>query len=87
MLIVFEDMIEDMKTNEKLSPIITELFARGRKLYASLVFISQSYFKVHKTIRLNATHCFIMKKYNKREFLQIASNHLSDFEFKDFMKL
>ena len=56
-LIVFNDMIEDMELNEKLSPIVTELFLRGRKLNISLVFISQSYFKMPKTIRLNAKHC------------------------------
>ena len=40
-----------------------------------------------KTIRLNATHYFIMKIPNKRELQQIASNHSSDIDFKDFMKL
>ena len=40
-----------------------------------------------KAIRLNATHFFIMKIPNKRELQQIASNHSSDTEFKDFMKL
>ena len=54
-LMVFHDMIADMESNKKLSPIITGLFLRGRKLNISLVFISQSYFKVPKTIRLNAT--------------------------------
>ena len=48
--IVFDDMIAGMEANEKISPIVTELFLRGRKLN-----ISQSYFKVPKTIRLNAT--------------------------------
>ena len=33
----------------------TELFLRGRKLNISLIFISQSYFKVLQNIRLNAT--------------------------------
>ena len=69
------------------SPIITELFLRGRKLNISLVFIPQSCFKVPKTIRLNATHYFIMKVPNKRELQQIVSNHLSDINFKDFIKL
>ena len=41
-LIVFDDMITDMESNEQLSPIVTELFLRGRKLNISLVFISQS---------------------------------------------
>ena len=63
------------------------MFLRGRKLNILLVFISQSYFKVPKAIRLNATHYFIMKIPNKRELHQIASNHSSDIDFEDFMKL
>ena len=55
-----------MESNKKLSPIVTELFLRGRKLNVSLVFISQSYFKVFRTIRLY----FIMKTLNKRELKQ-----------------
>ena len=76
-----------MESNKKLSPTVTELFLRGRKLNISLVFVSQSYFKVPKTLRLNATHDFTINIPNKREFQQIASNHLSDTDFKDFMKL
>ena len=76
-----------MKSNKNLSPIATELFLRGRKLNISLIFISQSYFKVPKTIRLNTTHYFIMKIPSKRELKQIASNHSSEIDFKDFMKL
>ena len=86
-LIVFDDMIADMESNKKLSPIVTELFLRGRKLNISLVFISQSYFKVPKTIRLSATHYFIMKIPSKRELQLIVSNYLSDIDFKKFMKL
>ena len=85
-LAVFDDMIADIDSNKKLSPVITELFLRGGKLNISLAFISQSYFKVPKTIKLNATH-FIMKIPNERELQQIASNHSSDIDFKDFMKL
>ena len=40
-----------------------------------------------KIIRLNASHYFIMKIPHKRELQQIASNHSSDIDFKDFMKL
>ena len=57
-LIVFDDMIADMIHNKKLNSIVTELFIRGRKLNISLVFITQSYFKVPKDVRLNATHFF-----------------------------
>ena len=75
-----------MINNKKLNSIITELFIRGRKLSISLVFITQSYFKVLKYVRLNTTHFFIMKIPNKRELQQIAINHSSDIDFKDFIK-
>ena len=45
-LIVFDNMIADMINNKKLNSIVTELFIRGRKLNISIVFITQSYFKV-----------------------------------------
>ena len=66
-LIVFDDMIADMINNKKLNSIVTELFFRGRKLNNSLAFITQSYFKVPKDVRLNTTHCFIAKIPNRRE--------------------
>ena len=66
-LIVFDDMIADMINNKKLNSIVTDLFIRGRKLNISLVFITQSYFKVPKDVRLNSTHFFIMKIPNKKE--------------------
>ena len=86
-LIVFDDMIADMTNNKKLNPIVTELFIRGRKLNISIVFITQSYFKVPKDFRLNSTHYFIMKIPNKRELQQIALNHSSDIDFKDLMNI
>ena len=86
-LIVFDGMIADMINNKKLNPIVTELFIRGRKLNSSIVFITQSYFKLSKDFRLNSTHFFIMKIPNKRELQQIALNHSSDVDFKHFMKI
>ena len=86
-LIVFDDMIADMINNKKLNSIVTELFIRGRKLNISLVFITQSYFKVPKDVRLNTTHFFIMKIPNKRELQQIAINHSSDINTKDFANI
>ena len=56
---------------KKLNPIETELFMRGRKLNISVVFITQSYFTVPKSIRLNSTYYFIIKIPNKRELLEL----------------
>ena len=86
-LLVFDGMIADMINNKMLNPIVTELFIRGRKLNIFLVFITQSYFKVPKDVRLNSTHFFIVKIPNKRELHKIALNHSSDIDFKDFMKI
>ena len=74
-LIVFDDMIADMIADKKLNAIVTELFTRAGKLNISIVFITQSYFKVPKDVRLNTIHCFIMKIPNKRELQQIALNY------------
>ena len=57
-LIIFDDMIADMINNNKVNPIVTDMFIRGRKLNISIVFITQSYFKVSKDARLNSTHFF-----------------------------
>ena len=40
-LMIFDDMIPDMISNNKLNPIVTELFIQGRKLNISIVFITQ----------------------------------------------
>ena len=87
LLIVFDDMIAYMINNKKLNSIVTELFIRERKINISLVFITQSFFKVPKDVRLNSTHFFILKSLNKRELQQIALNHASDINSKDFIMI
>ena len=62
-LVVFDDMIceADLNKNKHLP----ELFIRGRKMYINLIFITQSYFQVPKTIRINCTH-YLMKISNRK---------------------
>ena len=66
-LIAFVYMIADMTNNKKLKSIATDLFIKGRKLNISLVFITQSYFKVPKDGRLNSTHFFSSWKFQIKE--------------------
>ena len=87
LLKVFDDIIADMINNKKLNSIVTDLFIRGKKLNISLVFITQSYFKIPKYVRLNSTHVFIMEIPNKRELQQIALNHSSDINITDFANI
>ena len=55
-LIVFDNMIVDVINNEKLNPIVTERFIKGRKLNTSILFTTQLYFKAPKVFRLNFTY-------------------------------
>ena len=55
-LIVFDEMIADMINNKKLNSLVTEMFIRGRKSNISLGFLTQSYFKVSRDVRLNSIH-------------------------------
>ena len=86
-LIAFYDKVADMLNNKKPNSIVTEIFIKCRKLIISLFFISQYYFYVPKNIWLYFTHYLIMKIPNKQERHQIAFNHSSDIDFKDFMNL
>ena len=65
-LIAFDDMIADIMTNRKFQAIIKELFIRCRKVNILLVFKTQSYFFVPKDVRLNSTHCLIMKTNSRK---------------------
>ena len=79
-------MIADTINNKKLNSTITKLFIRGKQLNISLVFITQSYFKVPKDVRPNSTHFFIMTILNKRELQRIALNHSPDISSKDSLR-
>ena len=48
-LIIFNDMIAGMLSDQKLNPIVTEFFIRSRKLNISLVFL---FFFLHNLILL-----------------------------------
>ena len=85
-LIVFDDMTANMIHNKRLNSVVTQLFIRGRKLNISL-FITQSYFKVPKDVRLNFSHFFIAKITNKRELQKFAINHSSCINTKDFANI
>ena len=80
-------MITDLISNKELNSVVTELFFRCKKINISLVFITQSYFKVPKEVRLNSTGYLIMKIQNKKELQQVGINDSSDINSKDFIEI
>ena len=65
---VFNDMVTDMVSDKKLNSLVTEQFIRGRKRSILLVFITQSYFKVPKDVRVNSAN-FLLCKIQPKESL------------------
>ena len=47
-----------MINNKNLNPIVAEIFIRDKKLNISDIFITQSYFKVPKEVKLNTKHFY-----------------------------
>ena len=84
---VFDDMIADMINNNKLDSIVTNCLLGAENLIFLLYLLCNLILKCQKDVRLNSTHFFTMKIPNKRELRQIAFNHSSDIDFKDFMKI
>ena len=73
--------------SEKFKVIVKELFIRCRKLNISIVFITQSYFRTPKDVRLNSTHYILLKIGNKKELKSIVEENSGHLDFKDFLKI
>ena len=86
-LIVFDDMIADIEYNKNFKRITKELFYRARKINVSIVFITQSYFRVLKDARLNSMYYIIMKINNKKELKRIAEEKSGHLVYKDFLEI
>ena len=81
-LLIFDDMV-----TEKHLKGVEELFIRGRKQNASIIFISQSYFSIPKNIRLNCDYFVITKMGNKKELIEIAKDHTTDINNDKFKEI
>lgn len=81
-LIVFDDFV-----NEKDQDKIKDLFIRGRKRNASIIYISQSYFSTPKLVRLNSNYIVLFNVNNKREVLKISKTHATRIDTKEFMNI
>jgi len=59
--VIFYDFVLDRKHQD----VIADYFVRGRHRNCSCIYISQSYYDIPKTIRLNASHCAFFKGYRE----------------------
>ena len=70
-LVVFDDMV--LEKNQK---VMSEMYIRGRKRGISVCYLSQSFYKIPKTIRSNCNYFVLLKLSGKRDLNLI----LSEFE-------
>ena len=78
-LIVFNYIIADMLSNKKLNS--NRMIYQRQKIKHFSYFYYTIFLAAPKDIRLNFTHCFIMKIPNKQELKQTASQNSSDIGF------
>jgi hypothetical protein len=83
-LLVIDDMC-----NEKNQEVVSEYFIFGRKLGITSVYISQSYFKIPKTTRLQFSHLMLLKLSSMRDLNMVMADYnlgLSKDEVKAIYK-
>jgi hypothetical protein len=81
-LIIFDDFV-----NEKDQNFIEDLFIRGRKKHTSIIYLSQSYFKTPKIVRLNSEYFALFNICDKKELRSIADTHSTKISYDSFMNL
>jgi hypothetical protein len=71
-LIIFDDVVL-----EKDQSKIEQMFIRGRKIAGgiSIMYLTQSYFKVPKTIRINCTYIILKKLASTRDLQLVLSDY------------
>ena len=81
-LVIFDDLVLDRKQDE-----IEQYFIRGRKKSISMMYLSQSYFRCPKTIRLQCNYILFKKIASNRDLKMILQEYNLGVDIKALMKL
>ena len=81
-LYVFDDFMTSRDQNG-----IVDVFIRGRHANCSCIYLTQCYFPVNRTIRLNCNYFAIFNIASKRELVELQKDHATDVGKDDFLKL
>jgi hypothetical protein len=83
-IIIFDDL---MLADKRIQAKITEFYIRALKRSCSLFYLSQSYFKIPKTIRNNCQYFFFFEIPSRRELNNIYMEYGFDIDKKVFNKM
>lgn len=81
-LIVFDDLVL-----EKDQSKISEYFIRGRKLGVTCIYISQSYYRIPKIIRINCRYIFLKKLSSLKDLKLIINEYNLNENVKEVLDL
>ena len=85
-LIVFDDYCNEKKNSPGMRAI-SEMYIRGRKLGISLIFISQSYYKIEKLIRLQCQVIFLKKTGCKKDLKMLLTEYSLNCTTEQLLKM
>ena len=73
MLVVFDDLVNTKSSHEP----VTEWYVRGRKIAGgcSMIYLTQSWFKCPKTIRIQCNHIFLKRLTSLRDLTMVISDY------------
>ncbi|POM81458.1 Hypothetical protein PHPALM_566 [Phytophthora palmivora] len=83
-LIIFDDLVMEPKRTQAQ---ISQYFIRGRKQGWSMIYISQSYFGIPKTIRINSQYVILGRNLTQRDLGIICRDFPTDIPIKTFIEL
>jgi hypothetical protein len=69
-LLVFDDLV-----NMKHQGPIEEFYIRGRKMNCSMIYLTQSFYKVPKVIRIQCNHIFLKRLTTLRDLNMVISEY------------
>jgi len=81
-LVICDDMVLEKKQDK-----FEELFLRGRKVPATVIYATQSYFDTPKFIRKNLTHCWLKKLATIRDLKMVLRDYNFDADQDEMMEM
>jgi GTPase SAR1 family protein len=86
LLLVFDDIVNDSKKLQE--DIVLEYFLLGRKVKAGITmfYLSQSYYKIPKSIREQVNYVFIVRLKDKRDIKTIIGDNTLGIDDTDVLK-
>ena len=83
-LLIFDDLV--LSSAKAMAPV-EELFIRGRKLGVSICFLTQSFFRTSKVIRINCSYVIILKLSGARDARLLLSEYALGVSAPELMEL